>query len=139
MRATVEDLDGRRFGPDCDRGGDLIVVGRTGTMTNFRTALVLALVVAVGCAAATRRGAQPEAGFVPDQDTAVRIAEAVWIPIYGEKNILDQRPHRAILDGDVWKVTGTLHCASGSLCVGGSAYAEISRNDGRVLYVVHYQ
>jgi len=29
----------------------------------------------------------PDSGFVPNAATAVRIAEAVWIPIYGEAQI----------------------------------------------------
>lgn len=104
-----------------------------------RALLISLLISVVGCATGLSRGARPAAGFVPDEVTAVRIAEAVWIPLYGEKNILDQRPHRATLADGVWKVTGTLHCAGGGLCVGGTAYAEISRDDGQIILVTHYQ
>jgi hypothetical protein len=62
-------------------------------MINHRIALLSGIIAVVGCAT-TQRGARPEAGFVPDQATAVRIAEAVWIPIYGE-GIVEQRPYRA--------------------------------------------
>ena len=33
----------------------------------------------------------PPKGFVPDSATAVRIAEAVWIPIYGAEQIIKKR------------------------------------------------
>ena len=30
------------------------------------------------------KGYLPKEGFVPDKNTAIKIAEAVWFPIYGE-------------------------------------------------------
>ena len=33
----------------------------------------------------------PEAGCVPDTDTAMRIAEAVWIPIHGLETVNAQK------------------------------------------------
>lgn len=106
-------------------------------MINHRIAPLSGIIAVVGCAT-TQRGARPEAGFVPDQATAVRIAEAVWIPIYGE-GIVEQRPYRASLVDGVWRVAGTLHCPGGGICTGGTAYAEISRDDGRILFVIHGQ
>ncbi|WP_375417235.1 YbbC/YhhH family protein [uncultured Hymenobacter sp.] len=75
----------------------------------------------------------PKGGIVPDAATAIRIAEAVWLPIYG-KRVLDEKPFQArLINKEVWVVEGTL--AKG--LEGGVAYIEISRRDGRVLEVTH--
>jgi hypothetical protein len=108
-------------------------------MILYRAMQLVPLIAALACSTAIPRGARPKAGLVPDAATAIRIAEAVWIPLYGEKNTLDERPYRAALEDGVWKVTGTLHCAGGGACTGGTAYAEISRDDGRIIFVTHYQ
>jgi hypothetical protein len=79
----------------------------------------------------------PKDGFVPDAATAARIAEAVWIPIYGEKEIAEQKPFRATLKKDVWTVEGSFnHPPSWS---GGVAVAEISKTTGQILRVSHGQ
>ncbi len=75
----------------------------------------------------------PPEGYVPDSATAVRIAEAVWIPIYGERHIRRERPYGAMLRDSVWHVYG--HLPANYL--GGVAVAEISKRDGRVLRVSH--
>lgn len=75
----------------------------------------------------------PEGGFVPDSETAIRVAEAVWIPIYGEA-VMNKKPFKAELINDsLWIVVGTLH--SGEL--GGVPYAEIQKADGRIVGVSH--
>lgn len=76
---------------------------------------------------------RPAAGYVPDEETAIRIARAVWIPIYGEAAIARQAPYHAVLKDGVWTVTGSL--PKGML--GGVALAEISKADGTVLRVSH--
>ena len=38
---------------------------------------------------------KPKDGFVPDKETAMRIAEAVWIPIYGKDKIESEKPFEA--------------------------------------------
>ncbi|HEY7895907.1 MAG TPA: NTF2 fold immunity protein [Gemmatimonadaceae bacterium] len=75
----------------------------------------------------------PPNGFVPDSLTAVRVAVAIWTPIYGEKQIASEGPYRAVLRGDVWTVTGHLPLGY----VGGGAEAELSRRDARILRVGH--
>jgi len=56
-----------------------------------RTTIVLfAFVIAVGVMTAMSQSTAsyiPPNGFVPDAATAGRIAEAIWIPIYGEQHI----------------------------------------------------
>ena len=88
------------------------------------------------------QGHRPSAGFVPDSSTAVKIAEAVLIPVYGEKEIESERPFTAHLKNDVWIVDGTLYCPDGkggvsTLCKGGVATVQISKSDARVLYMMH--
>jgi len=58
-------------------------------------------------------GYKPTDGFVPDSQTAVKIAEAVLIPVYGEKQIRSEEPFTAELKGAVWTVGGTLPCSDG--------------------------
>jgi len=85
---------------------------------------------------------QPRDGYVPNAETAVKIAEAVLIPVYGEKKILAEHPFTAILQEDVWTVSGTLHCAKQSpesRCVGGTAEVKISRRSGEILHMIHYK
>jgi hypothetical protein len=80
----------------------------------------------------------PPHGFVPDSATAARIAEAVWIPIYGEASIARQRPFRAELRGGVWTVRGTLPRARpGWARAGGVALAQIAKRNGRIIRVTH--
>ena len=75
----------------------------------------------------------PPNGFVPDEKTAIRIAEAVLTPIYGERQIESERPFIATLRGDVWAVTGYL--PPGTL--GGVAEIRISKKSGKILSVTH--
>jgi len=78
-------------------------------------------------------GYVPASGFVPDEATAVRVAEAVLIPIYGQTKVESERPFSAKLTGGVWTVTG--HLPPGK--DGGVAEAQIDKRDGRILRVIH--
>lgn len=73
----------------------------------------------------------PKDGFVPDEKTAIKIAEAIWYPIYGD-DIYDEKPFKAELKDGVWVVRGTLNYD-----VGGVAYIEIQKNDCKILKVTH--
>ena len=75
----------------------------------------------------------PDAGFVPDDRTAIQIAEAVLTPIYGAEAVKHERPFTASLKDGVWTVVGSLPRGG----VGGVALVEISRKDGRVQRVSH--
>jgi len=78
---------------------------------------------------------KPEAGYVPDAETAIKIAVAVWSPIYGKKYIASEKPYNAVLTNGVWIVQGSLPKGS----VGGVAVAEIAKDDGKILRVSHGQ
>ena len=76
---------------------------------------------------------RPHQGYVPDQETAIKIAVAVWEPIYGKAAIAKQSPYNATLNDGVWVVTGTLP----ERMLGGVALAEISKEHGTILRVSH--
>ena len=70
----------------------------------------------------------PGAGVVPDADTAKRIAESVWIPMFGEEKIASQQPLNAELKFNVWIVSGSPESDA-------ALFAFILKKDGRVLSV----
>jgi len=80
------------------------------------------------------KGYKPGNGFVQDEETAKKIAEAVWLPIYG-KDIEKEKPFVAVLNNDVWTVKGTLP----RNYIGGVAEIQISKDDGKILRVIHGQ
>jgi hypothetical protein len=80
----------------------------------------------------------PPSGYVPDATTAIKVAEAVLLPVYGEKVIDSERPFTASLGrSGIWTVSGTLHCATGDTCDGGVAIVTIAKKDGRILSMIH--
>jgi beta-lactamase class A len=80
-------------------------------------------------------GYKPKGGYVADEQTAISIAVAVWIPIYGKKQIESEKPYKAALKNGVWTVTGSLPEG----WVGGTAEAFIAQDDGRILRIMHYK
>jgi hypothetical protein len=70
---------------------------------------------------------------VPDNITAIKIAEAVWTPIYGREAIEKEKPFEATLECQVWTVKGTLPKGF----AGGVAVARISKRDGKIIEVFH--
>jgi len=82
------------------------------------------------------QGYRPEQGYVPNSDTAVQIAEAVLVPVFGKKQIESERPFNAELKDGVWTVSGTLHCPVAH-CDGGAAVVTISKADARILSMIH--
>lgn len=86
----------------------------------------------------TKHTATPKEGFVPNEETAIKIAEAVLVPIYGIEEIKQEQPLVAKLKRGVWVVSGTIHPdSSGAITKGGTAVIEISKADGRILRVSH--
>ena len=76
---------------------------------------------------------KPKDGFIPDEKTAIRVAEAVLGPIYGEEKIISERPFTAKLNKEVWTVTG--HLAEG--WCGGVAEIKVSKRTGEIISVTH--
>ena len=99
---------------------------------------MVAIALTLSSVAVTAFGAdpytvKPASGFVPDAVTAVRVAEAILIPIYGQTRVEGERPFAAKLTGNVWKVTGYLP----SGVDGGVAEAWIDKRDARIVRVTH--
>ena len=101
----------------------------------FILAASLVLTVGLALAAETKHNFKPKAGYVPDEKTAIAIAVAVWLPIYGEERIQKGKPFKAVLKDGVWRVEGTLPAGY----LGGVAEAEISKEDARILRISHGQ
>jgi hypothetical protein len=74
-----------------------------------------------------------QTNYVPDQQTAIRIAEAVLIPIYGSQDVADERPFKARLEGNIWIIEGT----TVKTPFGGVATVKLQRSDGRIISVIH--
>ena len=83
------------------------------------------------------REKEKELNYVPNKEIAEKIAEAIWLPIYGE-SVLSEKPYHAELtypaglNVGVWVVMGTLKTE-----VGGVAYIEIQKSDCKILKVTH--
>lgn len=74
-----------------------------------------------------------EDGYISTKASAIKIAEIVWLNVYGSQ-IYDDKPFIATLkDRKVWIVEGTL--AKNKL--GGVPYIEIQKSDGKILKVSH--
>ncbi len=83
---------------------------------------------------AERHNYRPAAGYVPNEETAIKIAVAVWIPIYGKGQIEKEKPYKAVLRDGIWYVSGSLPAG---FVKGGVAEAEIAKDDGRILRISH--
>ncbi len=75
----------------------------------------------------------PENGYIPDQETAIKIAVAIWSPIYGEEHIVGKSPYNAELIDGVWHVSGSLPVGY----KGGVPVIEIDKKTGSILRVSH--
>ncbi len=104
--------------------------------TTNSTSIDMAPVYAGTLAAETNNdNFKPKDGYVPDAKTAIKIAVAVWEPIYGEKQIATEKPYHAYLTNNVWTVAGSLP----ESVSGGVAVAQIAKDDGKILRVIHYK
>ena len=72
--------------------------------------------------------------YVTDETTAIKIAEAIWLPIYGN-SIYDKQPFNAkyVEKDNSWIVEGTLP----PNILGGVPEIKINRTTGEILYVRH--
>ncbi len=95
--------------------------------------VVVAVAAMVCVAGDAESNYKPKEGYVPDAETEIAIAVAVWNPIYGKEHIAKEKPYTAILSKGIWTVMGSLPKG----VRGGTAIAEISKDDGRILRVIH--
>jgi hypothetical protein len=97
------------------------------------TVFLLFITVGIGMSGSATRNPLPSQGIVPDEVTAVKIAEAVFPPIYGPEEVTKYLPYHAQLKEGVWTVYGTLKRGSR----GGTPQMTIQKKDGKVIEVWH--
>jgi hypothetical protein len=99
---------------------------------------ILSVMLALGfviLSFADKKNFHPKNGYVPDSETAITIAVAVWAPIYGRDQIEKEKPYHAVLRSGTWTVTGSLP----ENADGGVAEADISKETGCILRIIHGQ
>lgn len=95
--------------------------------------ILFATVLFVNAEELPKHSVKREQGFVPDEATAIRIAEAVLIPIYGQASLNKEKPFKATLTNETWIVKGTLPKGF----KGGVAIVELSKKDASISRVSH--
>lgn len=109
-------------------------------MKTYPTLILSTIIVCLTAGCVTKSSYKPQVGYVPDAETAIKVAVAVWEPIYGAQAIADQKPYRAHLTNGIWIVEGSLPESSpeqGIYVMGGVAIAEIAKANGRIFRVDH--
>ncbi|QHT70405.1 hypothetical protein GXP67_28995 [Rhodocytophaga rosea] len=71
--------------------------------------------------------------IIKDKQAAIAVAEAILFPIYGEENILKQRPYQVYKTELYWVITGTLPEGY----KGGVFEIAIDATDARVIGLTH--
>ena len=66
---------------------------------------------------------------------AIAVAEPILFSVYGQENIMRQRPYRAQLSKGCWHLSGTLHKPAAT--VGGTFYLVIEASNCRVHTLFH--
>jgi len=101
------------------------------------------LLIAIVPTVVAQQTNNPPPVAVPDDATAVKIAEKALAKVYGKQHIESERLFKAVLLKGIWHVGGTLYCNDEygnvitNACVGGVAMAEVRQRDGRVLRTTH--
>jgi NTF2 fold immunity protein len=44
----------------------------------------------------------PKESLVPDKETAIKVAEVILFRLYGEEDIVTQRPYKVKKEDDIW-------------------------------------
>lgn len=73
----------------------------------------------------------PQEGYVPNEEIAIRIAETIWLPVYGS-SIYEKKPFVARLEDGIWIVQGTVNAGRG-----GAPYIEIRKRDCKIMKMYH--
>ena len=72
---------------------------------------------------------------VPDKQTAIAVAEPILFKVYGQNQIVGEKPYNVSLIDGYWVLTGSL--PKGWL--GGTFLIILSAKDGRVIKLTHYK
>lgn len=76
----------------------------------------------------------PKNGFVPDAPTAILVARAILIPLYGKPIVDKEEPLGAKDGGTVWIVSGS---SATPQELGGVAEVRINKKTGQIIRVTH--
>jgi hypothetical protein len=72
---------------------------------------------------------------VPNSETAIKVAEGVLFPMYGEEKIKAEKPYKVELKDGVWTIQGSV--PSGHK--GGAFFVQISKRTGQTIRVTHFK
>lgn len=71
--------------------------------------------------------------FVPNAETAIKVAEAIWLPIFGN-GIYEKKPFKAeLLNNEIWIVKGSLKPEE----IGGVPIIKIQKKDCKIIELYH--
>jgi hypothetical protein len=107
-------------------------------VNNYKTIKRFLFIIIIGCSLANLSYTQKKSHIekydcVPNQETAIKIAEAIWFPIYGNI-IYETKPFQAtLLKNKIWKVEGT--CIKGDS--GGVPTIFINKKDCKIIDMYH--
>ena len=104
-------------------------------MTHVKAWLLAVCILAVmmNTSRADEHSYSPVDGFVPNMATAVAVAEAILLPIYGHAQVESEKPFTATLKEGRWTVLG--HLKTGQ--TGGVALVVIDKLTGRIVRMTH--
>jgi len=81
------------------------------------------------------RSSLPAEGVIPDEVTAVKIAEAILPPVFGDEEVSKYKPYHATLREGIWTVYGTLKPNAR----GGTPMLSVQKIDAKVIEIWHSQ
>ena len=96
------------------------------------------LILFVGCLIYFSIGAvsvkqQPvQINYVPNETTAVKIAEAIWVGVWGEEKVNKSKPIKATLTDGIWHVVGTMPPTATK---GGTMHMTLQASDCKIIDV----
>jgi hypothetical protein len=110
---------------------------KTNPINHFSILFLLSVIfIHLALARDSASGIKPKDGFVPDEKTALKIAEAVALPIIGKQLIELQTPLKVKLSSGEWVVTGDLRQPTNSPypILGGGLTVRIEKATGCIKY-----
>jgi hypothetical protein len=76
---------------------------------------------------------QPNTIIIKSPETAIKALEPILFDIYGEKNIMEQRPYEVSDFKDYYVINGTLDVNS----IGGTFLIIINKKNGEIIKITH--
>lgn len=94
--------------------------------------LLIGCLMCISIAAVSSKENEQQINYVPNEATAIKVAEAVWLGMWEEKVVNQNKPFHATLEAGVWHVSGTKPAAATK---GGTIHMKLQANDCKVLEV----